>query len=343
MFAVVAVLFGALTFLAASAFVVSRDQPKWLAATIGALAFPVLPVVWHALGERRRKKRLADAKTPPKGSLTSSDRYTMRAIAVVLVVIGPMVAVGRFGFVRAMWTHKAWFVPRYEVALSDDLLAHVPSDAEAVLTVRDPSEKQKGAGLYAWGDRQLLVLAKGPDMAKEGDPAKQVEKINSERSKFPFVKIDPIALVPTPKDMFAAASERWQTQLEAGPGASADLRRELARAPTNAMAILAVTPKTTTFELPFKSGAAWVVSNDNKVVIDGRLEASDAASAERLVDTMRVLWKLKAAEVPAKCRDEVEKVAGQVKTERTAEVVTFHLELEGEQLIGIMLCNAFAK
>lgn len=336
MFGIGVALFGALTFLAASAFVVSRDQPKWLAAIVGALAFPVLPAVWHVLGERKRKHRIADAKTPPKSTLASTDRYLLRAIAVVLVVIGPMVAIGGFGFVRGVWTNKGWFIPRYELAVSDDLLAHVPADAEAVITIRDPEAKEKGSALLAWGDRQLLAIAKGDALDKEEDAAKKIAELNKNRSKIPFITVDPVALVPTAKNMLAATSERWRTQIEAGTGPSAALRAELARAPSNAAVVLAIAPKPGT--VPIKSGAAWLVGSDEKLVLDGRIEATDALAAEKLLDYLRTAWKVQATEIPAKCRDEVDLIVGQIKTTRTAAVITIHLELQPEKIAGLMFC-----
>jgi hypothetical protein len=339
-FGVGVALFGALTFLAASAFVVSRDQPKWLAAIAGALAFPVLPAVWHVLGERKRKQRIAAAvdrrSGTPKSTLASSDRYLMRAIAVALVVIGPMVAIGGFGFVRGVWTHKAWFIPRYELAVADDLLAHVPADAEAVITIRDLSAKEKGAGLLAWGDRQLLVIAKGADLDNEEDAAEKLAELNKNRSKIPFITVDPVALVPTPRNMLAAASERWRSQIEAGAGPSAELRAELARAPSNAALVLGIAPRTSA--IPIKSAAAWLVGSDEKLVLDGRIEATDPVAAEKLLDYLRTAWKVQATQIPAKCRDEVELIAGQIKTARTAAIITIHLELQPEKLAGLMFC-----
>ena len=339
------VLFGALTFLAASAFVISRDQPKWLAAVVGALAFPVLPAVWHILGERKRKQRIAAAVDrrlgPPKSALAASDRYLLRAIVVTLAVIGPMVAIGGFGFVRGVWTHKGWFIPRYELAISNDLLAHVPADAEAVITIRDPSAKQKGAGLLAWGDRQLLVLAKGADLDKEADAAEKLEELNKNRSKIPFIKVEPIALVPTPKSMLAAASEGWRSKIEAGAGPSAELRAELARAPSNAAVVLGIAPKTSV--TPIKSAAAWLVTGDEKLVLDGRIEATDALAAEKVLDYLRTAWKSQATEIPAKCRDEVDLIVDQIKTTRVAAIITIHLEVKPEKLAGLMFCGMTGK
>ena len=344
MFGVAMALFGALTFLAASAFIISRDQPGWLAAAVGALPL-ALPALWHIFGERKRKQRIAAAvdRRPgaPKSTLAATDRYLLRAIAVTLAVIGPMVAIGGFGFVRGVWTHKAWFIPRYELAISDDLLAHVPADAEAVITIRDPSAKQKGAGLFAWGDRQLLVLAKGDDLDKEADAAEKLAELNKNRSKIPFIKVEPIALVPTPKNMLAATSEGWRSQIEAGAGPSAELRAELARAPSNAAVVIGIAPKSNVMGI--KSAAAWLVTRDEKLVVDGRIEAVDAVAAEKLLDYLRTAWKVQAIQLPAKCRDEVDMLVGQIKTTRTSAIITIRLELEPEKLAGLVFCGMAEK
>src|SRR5262245_49143049 len=85
---VIAVLCAAL-FLVPSAFLVHKHQSRWLALGVGLAAFPVVPVLWHLLAERRRKRAGA------KGALTTGDRLVFRLVAVGLVAIGPLLVFAR--------------------------------------------------------------------------------------------------------------------------------------------------------------------------------------------------------------------------------------------------------
>jgi len=110
-FGVLLVVLGASAFCVASAFVVDRGYSKILAGVVGALAFPVAPVAWHAWAERRRARKRAEAKKPAKSSVTGADRYWMRFGVVVLAILGPMIYTARLDVVRATIRHGLWFVP----------------------------------------------------------------------------------------------------------------------------------------------------------------------------------------------------------------------------------------
>jgi hypothetical protein len=345
-FAIGAVLFGAATFLLASGYVIERGQPKWLAAVAGGLAFPVLPVVWHLWAERRRKARIAAAKTPPKSELAPGDRYVLRAIVVALAVIGPMVAVGRFAVVRAAWTHKTWFIPEPEGAYFEgggnasksELLSHVPSDAEVVIVVSD--NDAKGKGVFAFGDHQLLAIAPRDKDDKESISDK-VDQINKDRGKIPFLKLDPVVEVSSASDdMVVIAGERWKSKVAvASVGPSAAVRAELDRAPAGATAVGAYVPATPIMGI--KRAAGWLIASEaqKKIIVDARVEAVDVKAAESLLREGRAAWTAKASEVPAKCREQVDAIVEDVKVERTGAVFTFHLEIAPEKLMGVMFCG----
>lgn len=110
-FGILATVAGALLFEVASAYLVSRELPPWLAIAVGAFAFPVAPLTWHVLGERSRKKKQAAAKTPSTSTLTSGDRYWLRFFVVALVMLGPMVAIDKLDVARAAWRHGLWWWP----------------------------------------------------------------------------------------------------------------------------------------------------------------------------------------------------------------------------------------
>src|SRR5687767_5755071 len=85
---VIAVMCAAL-FLVPSAYLVHKGQSRWLALAAGLVAFPLVPVLWHLLAERRRKRNGG------KSTLTSGDRFVMRLVAVGLVAILPLLLFAR--------------------------------------------------------------------------------------------------------------------------------------------------------------------------------------------------------------------------------------------------------
>jgi hypothetical protein len=343
------VVFGVAVFMLASAYLIERDLPKWLAAAVGALAFPVLPVGWHVIGERRRRQRLAAAKTQPKTTLAPGDRYLMRAVAVAILALAPMFVVGRFAVVRAAWNHKTWFIPdpSYDaIETTDDLFAHLPSDAEALLVIRDHDEKRTKSdkpklGVIAYSDGQLAMIAPD-DGADQANPGDKVAELDKQRSKIPFLKIGELDTVKLGKGMFAVATERWRTPIrEAGSGPRAALRTELSRAPADAMVSLAYVPNKPVDLLGIQKMTGWMLqkATNEKLTIEAQIDCVDAASAGKALDLMRALWKTQQPELPEKCRDELSKVTDKVELQQTGAKITFRLVIEPEQLAGLMLCG----
>lgn len=333
------VVFGLAVFLFASAYLISRDQPKWLAAAVGALAFPVLPVLWHVIGERRRRQRLASDKTPPKTTLAPGDRYLLRAFVVAAAVLGPMFVIGKFAVVRAAWDYKLWFLPDNfdRIDGADSLFLHVPADADAVLVVHEHDDNK--VGVIAYGDHQLAVIVP-KDEKFESTQVDQVKEINDQRSKVPFVKLDAVDLVPMGKQWLALATDRWQSAIRSeGPGPRAAIKQELSNAPASALLSLAYVPATPTGGIQKLSG--WVIqkATNEKLTVEGKLEAVDAPSAERLLETTRALWKVQKSEWPEACRDEISKLADKAEIVRKGATITLQLTIEPEQLMGVMMCG----
>ncbi len=333
-------VFGLAVFLFASAYLVSHDQPKWLAAAVGALAFPVLPVLWHVVGERRRRQRLAGDKVPRKSTLAPGDRYLLRAFVVAAAVLGPMFVIGKLSVVRAAWDYKLWFLPDNfdRIAGAESLLSHVPADADAVLIVHERDDNHK-LGVIAYGDRQLAVIVP-KDPKFEETQLEQIKLINEQRSKVPFIKIDAVDAVALGKQWFAVATDRWQSAIRAeGPGPRAAITQELANAPATALVSLAYVPATPTGGIQKLSG--WVIQKavNEKLTVEGKLEAVDALSAEHLLETTRALWNVQKSAWPEACRDEISKLADKAEIERKGATITLHLTIEPEQLMGLMMCG----
>ena len=338
------VVFGFAVFMLASAYLVARDQPKWLAAAVGALGFPVVPVLWHILGERRRRARLSTEKTPPKTTLAAGDRYLLRAFVVAAAVLAPMFVIGRFAVIRAAWDHKTWFIPDPHfdsIESTDELFSHVPADADAVLLIRDhdKTNDKLGVGIVAYGDHQLAMIA--PDDAGDTEhKGDKIKELNDQRGKIPFVKIDTLDTVALGKGMFAVATERWKSAIRvAGAGPRVAIKNELAKAPSDAVLSLAYVPAKPVDGIEKMTG--WMIQKgtNEKLTIEGRVDAVDAPAAERFVDTVRALWKVQRSELPETCRDEVAKVTDAAELERKGAVVTFHVSIQPGQLMSLMLCG----
>lgn len=359
-FGLAALLVGALMFVVASAYLVFRGQPAWLAAIVGALAFPVLPVTWQLLGERARKRKQAAAKTPAKASLTASDRYWLRCVGVALLVIGPMIAIGKLDVARAVWRHGLWWLPtHYEpttthggplsqigtgtprtVDVIGTPLARVPSDAELVVMVQAPPEEkdQDGRAVFAYGDRQVLLVVEGK--VEGGDkPAEMVAEFNKQRGKMPWLPTDEITLVSHSDSQVIAATAGWVPRVQLpGMGPSAEVMRELGRAPKDAFFVAGFVPKTTRDVLSTKAGAAWLYKSGEKLVAEGRIEALDEAAAKKLVAEATAALDKAAHDVPESCREQVGALIKAIKLDQHGALVTGRVEVDGGALMGMMFC-----
>jgi hypothetical protein len=361
-FGIAVVLCGLLMFLVASAYMVFRGYPHWLAAGVGALAFPVGPLSWHFLGERSRKKKAAAAKAPAKETLTAGDRYWLRCAAVALIVIGPMIAIGRFDVARATWRHGLWWFPTsYEpttthggplstigsgtprtVDVFGTTLQRVPSDAELIVMIKPPPEPGQPTldAVLAYGDKQVMAMARGDGLAITGkDLPETIAEMNKTRDKIPWLPLEPVELVTHSDTEVLIASAAWKSRVSLpGVGPSAELLHELGRAPKDAYVVAAFTPKTTRDALSTKAGAAWVYKKGEKLVIEGRLEANDEAAAKQLVAAATAALDKAVHDVPQKCREQVGAVVKAIQLDQTGAIVTGRLEIDGGAIIGVGFC-----
>jgi hypothetical protein len=358
-FGLTAVLVGAIAFTVASSYIVFRGFSPWLAAAVGVLAFPIGPLAWHLVGERSHARKLAAAsivaKAPPKTTLTAGDRYWLRFVGVALVVLGPMIAVGRFDVARAAWRHGLWWWPTsYEpttthggplsaigsgiprtIDVIGTPLARVPSDAELVLYVQTPDE---GRAAMAYGDKQVMLAAEGKGVDVGGDLAAKIAELNKQRSKIPWLPMDEIQLVSHSGTSVVAASAGWRSRIEPGTGPSAELLRELGRAPKDAYFIAAFIPRTTRDVLSTKAGAAWLSKDGEKLVIEGRIEANDEGAAKQLVADASSALDKAVRDAPKSCREQVGTIVKAIHLDQSGALVTGRLEIDGGALMGVVFC-----
>lgn len=328
------VVLGALLFLLPSAYVVDRGYNKILAAIVGGLAFPLLPVAWQVWGERARKRKQADAKKPSKSTLDAFDRFWLRFAAVAVVVLGPMIYVGKIEVPRAAIRHATWFLPEFEPGIGmlgegpkhdltrvKSLLERVPADAEVVVawTPRDV----RGEGVLAFTNHDLLAAGQG-DITRDDDT---IRHINDYWKAQHFLLLDPIAMV-IDRDLTVAASDKWKGKVEPAPNAlSSTLRRELERAPADAEFFVALAPHALKDAKAIKSGAIWFVRGAKGTVIEARLEAVDVAKAYQLIQDVKQL-RPEALPVPANCRDKAAKVLGKLELAQVGAVVTARVAVD---------------
>ncbi|MEO8548675.1 MAG: hypothetical protein ABI678_01830 [Kofleriaceae bacterium] len=335
-FGALVVVLGALLFLLSSAYVIDRGYPKILAAIVGGLAFPVLPVAWQAWGERARKRKLADAKKPSKSTLNAFDRFWIRFALVAAVVLGPMIYVGRIEVPRAAIRHATWFLPelvpgigtlgegpKHDLTRVKPLLERVPGDAEVVVawTPRDVH----GEGILAFTNHDLLAAGQG-DITRDDDT---IRHINDYWKAQHFLMLDPIAMV-IDRDLTVAASDRWKGKVEPAPNVlSSTLRRELERAPADAELFIALAPHAIKDAKTIRSGAIWFVRGAKGTVLEARLEAVDVAKAYQLIQDVKQL-KPEALPIPANCRDKAAKLLGKLELAELGAVVTARIPVDAD-------------
>ena len=335
-FGALVVVLGALLFLVSSAYVVDRGYNKILAAIVGGLAFPLLPVAWQVWGERARKRKEADAKKPGKSTLNAFDRFWIRFVVVAAVVLGPMIYVGKIEVPRAAIRHATWFLPEFEPGLGmigqgpkhdltrvKTLLERVPGDAEVVV-VWTPSSA-RGEGVVAFNNHDLVAAGQG-DITRDDDT---IRRINDYWKAQHFLLLDPIAMV-IDRDLTVAASDKWKGKVEPAPNAlSSTLRRELERAPADAEFFIALAPHAIKDAKALKSGAIWLVRGPNGLVLEARLEAVDVAKAYQLIQDVKQL-KPELLPIPASCRDKATRVLGKLELAQVGSVVMARMPVDAD-------------
>lgn len=279
-----------------SAYVVARGGSPWLALLVGLATFPVTPLVWHALAERKRKQA-----PPPKPVTRGWERLLLRSAAVGIVVIGALGAVvGPGRLLDSARNNLLWFVPGSSVPLVADspLFAHVPPDAEGIVWLRldEGTRDQLVASIGVAPDAARVVqasdavLAWKPDaiLLVEGGDAVVVALVQDGLAKINEVLrgIDevPAAAIPTgaagktPDGTQYIVSEGWRNQVSKGrPSALLEL---VPRAPDDAFLVVVAKPASPGAKLP-RWAVAYARLQSDRVVVRGSLEMPDEATAQK--------------------------------------------------------------
>ena len=351
---------GIALFVVATAYAVDHGTRRWGVIPFGVFVFPVAPVLWHVIAERRRRAKLAAAKTPSKSTLTGYDRYWMRFAVVALVVIGPMALNSHFGVLGSVYREAFWFWPK-STNLSaigtgaqrdfkdvDKLIKRVPGEAELVVVLHQPSEggKDGGNAVVAWGNKQGVIAADAELRDKDKPLADQIASINDAREKMKWLPFDKLGEVSSSDNALVIATDGWKSKVDpSGAGPSEELMGELRRAPQDALFVAAITPRTkmTAGDLDpatIHHGAAWLVSRDDKLLFAARLEMVDAAAATKIVGEINDVLHGKTPDIPASCRSTVDKLLENFEIAHDGVIVTARVEIPHGQLMALLFCAA---
>ncbi len=170
-----------LLFALSSAYVSSRGWSNWVALTVGLLVFPSAPLIWQAVGARRRRKA---GKSNEGAGLSRLDRFTLRLAGVGLLVFGPLVAIDGAGLWNAARFDTMWWLDRGgwvadPVPVRDArMLDVVPGDAEAILWESGHGQLR---GMEGGGDEEaILAYAEGKVVVAVHDTPEQLDALRYE-------------------------------------------------------------------------------------------------------------------------------------------------------------------
>ena len=359
-FGLLVAVLGIALFVVATAYAVDHGTRRWGVIPFGVLVFPVAPALWHLIGERRRRAKLAAAKTPSKSTLTGYDRYWMRFAVVAFLTIGPMALHSRFGVLGSVYREALWFWPKStdigsigtgaqrDFKDAEKILKRVPGEAELVIVAHKAKDgtTDGGSAVMAWGNKQAMVAADVALQDKDKSLADQISALNDARDKMKWLPFDKLAEVTTSGNTIVVASDGWKSKVEpAGTGPSEELMGELRRAPQDAMFVAAFTPKTklTAADLDpatIRHGVAWLTSSDDKLAFAGRMEMVDAAAATKIVGEINDVLHGKTPDIPASCRSSVDKLLEHFVIANDGPIVTARIEIPSEQIMALMFCAA---
>ena len=357
-------------FLLPSAWLIDHGQSGWLALAVGLLAFPVVPLAWHFLAERRRAR--AEGK---KSSLTRGDRFVGRLIAVALVALGPLLVFTPGGTWGAVKRHPAWFLDwgggdddpgGWQTATGEPitgdarLTGYLPDDAEVVVWLRttreflasmqrqfggeaakpDPDAPQEA--LLALRKDGFLMLVKAKKGLDEVTPEDR-EKLERELADKLFAgRRIKILIYSAQPDLHVVVTENWDSAVRARAAGTRP-------APTELLALLAGTPADAPLVAAARNAAVAGIIVDRgtghlRIAEKGlRVEAEMQLASPSAAGLLRAALSGYLAEsrkkVPDECKKSVDKLAAGVEVAGDGPVVKLSARLGFEDLMSSMFCQ----
>jgi hypothetical protein len=274
---------GALMFVAPSAVLRAHGAPRWLALAVGLVAFPALPVGWHAFAEWRRRRRATQETAAKKPGLTLWDRFVLRLVVVGVVAIGGTWAIARGDTWSALRHHALWFTSWTDPdPIADSpVLARVPAAAEGIVWIR-PGHTEDLMPVALAGELELAIAFDGKDQLIV---ARGRDELLDQLEQLSALGVDGkrLARVDAPAGMRILATPGWREATGAPPAGLVELLR---RAPAAANAIAVARPVTLGYP-GVRSAVAWAEVRDTGVVFEADVEATDVMAAGRVVGLAR--------------------------------------------------------
>ena len=355
-FVLMVVAAGLILVVVPTAWLHARGLPWWLCALAGALIFPIAPLGWHLLRERRAR---ADGA---KRTLTGSDRLVLRMIAIAVVVLGPLLVLRPGQTWRAVRDHGTWFIPRSPppprpVGGDPRLLAQVPAEAELVVWLRSTADLAGGRPdgeaprrddeaeeiLVAMREGELELVARGPAKALDKFP---LDEIDSQLAKQAWLPVEGPLSARRKGDLLIVTTPGWAAAVDAriagqGAGPTAIIDR-LATAPKDAVIIAAGVPARAYAGLQVSGAQSWLRVNEQGVRLDGELVVADRAAATAIVDRLRAELAGLRERTPSDCRRQVGALIDRLTITASDTAVVVRGSWKGEQIGEAMMCG-FAR
>ncbi len=273
------VLVGIVMFDVPSAYAIVRGAPGWLALAAGLVVFPVLPVTWHLVRERKRR-----AAPPAKSKTTGWQRFWFRLLVIGVLVVGALIAFDRSRTWQAVRHHALWMIPSTNEPLVPDskVLDKVPSSAEVIVWLRDTDDAQAMVSQVAptsFGARELVIAVDGTNvMILETGDASLIDLLVPWYRLFRPGSVTP-KVVELPGGIRMWSTPGWQPST----GRATALIEQMRRAPNSAFLIAVTKPRTRKTD-EVTGAVGWLAVAHGEVEAVGELTAVGPREAMLLWD-----------------------------------------------------------
>jgi hypothetical protein len=267
-------------FVLPSAYLITHHHSRWLALAVGLLAFPVLPGIWHGLGELRRRRA-----APAKSTLTAWDRAILRGAVIAVIAIGGTLLLARGGTWQVI-KHGLWFTDWSEpdpIAQSR-LLDHVPAGADTLIWIR-PGHTHELLPMALSGDVEMVIAQNKTDtlIAVAGEEV-VLEEIVAVSKRRPDG--DKLETLDAPAGMRILATPGFHS----ASGSAKDLVGLLYRAPRAANAIAVGRAASLVTRYQVRDYIAWAEVGSSNVKFTAEADTVvELAAVKPLVDRLRKL------------------------------------------------------